>query len=888
MWFRPFAARWIVLLSALALAPSSALAGDDLNLVPWPREVTLAEGELTLGATARIVATDERLLPLARLLADEIERCTGRRLETGGGPAVDGDIELRLLPAAADADTPATSPPREGYTLHIADRATIEANTYAAAAQGTVALLQALRRTADGVSLPKVTIHDGPKLAYCGAMLDVARKPYSIEQLRQCVDVCRFYKIRHLHLHLTDENAWTFPSTAFPQLGSQNFAWAGGEAPRPYPIEELKALVAYAETRGVTLVPEIEFPGHSGQLRGTLPEIFGYRDAEGNAVSLGVVNMVSERADAAIETLIAEACDIFAPSPFIHLGGDESSLGGIEQMPEVTEFVARHNLPDPYSIFNSFLHRMHDMVASRGKRLILWEGAPNGPRPLPKDVIFMPWVGGSPWASELVRDGYDVINAPWGVERPYFDPYLVNGAQLERGEPRLFGATSILWESVADKAVPYLRFTGALRNEPAYNPDSGRGLEDFLPRIRATDARLDQLLYGFTFRAACVLQPDETPSLDVMFVGSMILHLDQPTPRGEVRFTTDGTPVAADSSVFPQSLSLGDTTTIRARLFADTGEPLGAEYVRAFTRLTAVPHAAERAVVTLDPERPGYYGPGPQGLTDGYLAATNDFYASGWVGWQNFGQPVSVTLDLGGVQEVRTVSAHFLRSAGGVFPPQTVSVALSDDGQTFRDVGTVDKAVAEARRGWYVVDLPGEEARYVRLTIAHSADWTFIDEVALDGELPGPTQEHAAQGRAAVLAHPPTAYTSPGVEGLTDGHVSQAANFLSLEWLGFEGQPLAATIDLGRSVPLARVGGRFLQDVRAGIYVPHTIEVFVSDDGVEFRSVGRLERDGDQTPLYVQPLAVELTDVSARFVRFVAHPSGQWLFVDEVLVEAVE
>ena len=885
MSFRLCAVGLMAALCGLGAAGSSMQAADDLPLVPWPREMTLAGGELPLAAAARIIATDERLLPLAELLAHEIELSVGLRLESAQAAAGDGDIELRLVPSPA---AEASKSSIDSYALAIADRATVEGSTYAAVAQGTVTLLQSLRRGETGASLPRMTVRDGPALAYCGAMLDIARKPYSLEQLRQCVDVCRFYKIRYLHLHMTDENAWTFPSRAFPQLGSQNFAWAGGETPRPYPIDELKALVAYGETRGVTFVPEIELPGHSGQLRGTLPEIFGYRDADDNAVALGVVNMVSESADAAIETLIDEVCEIFAPSPFVHLGGDESSLGGVEEMADVKEFVARHNLPYPHAIFNEFEHRLHAMVAARGKRLMLWEGAPNSPRPLPKDVIFMPWVGGSTWAQEMVGEGYDVINAPWGVAQPYHDPYLVNGAQLAPGEPRLFGATSILWESTADRAVPHLRFTGALRNEPTYHPASGRGLADFLPRIRAADAQLDRLLYGFTLRATGALPPSDAPSLDVTFEESLQLELDRPALRGTVRFTTDGADVSPRSPPFPSPLSLTETTTLKARAFDDAGQPLSAEYVREFTRLTALPHAAAGALVTLDPPRPGYFGPGPSGLTDGYLAATNDFSAAGWVGWQNFGQPVTATLDLGEVKEVRNIAAHFLRSAGGVFPPQSVTMALSEDGSDYRDVGAAEKAVAEGRRGWYVVELPGESARFVRLTIAHSADWTFVDEVAVNGDLPSPTLMHAARDRIATLRFPPSSYLSPGIAGLTDGHVSQAANFLSLEWLGFEFQPLEATVDLGESRPLAAVGGRFLQDVRAGIFAPHALEVFVSDDGQQYRSAGTLQRDADQVSLYVQPLRVELPDVSARYVRLVAQPSGQWLFVDEITVEAAE
>ena len=165
--------------------------------------------------------------------------------------------------------------------MSITDRAVVRGADYNGVATGTVTLLQAIDARADEVSLPRLAIADRPALKYRGAMLDIARKPHSIAALRQCVDIARFYKVRYIHLHMSDENAWTFPSTRFPQLGRNNFAWAGGETPKVYTLQELKDLVAYADARAVTLIPEIETPGHSGQLCGTLPEIFGYKTANG-------------------------------------------------------------------------------------------------------------------------------------------------------------------------------------------------------------------------------------------------------------------------------------------------------------------------------------------------------------------------------------------------------------------------------------------------------------------------------------------------------------------------------------------------------------------------------------------------------------------------------
>jgi hexosaminidase len=868
-----------ILIAVIAAQRGSAFEESEVAaLVPYPKELRLEDGRLPLSTAARIVVVDDVLRPHADVLAAELALVAGLRLEVIGGPARAGDIVLKL--SAADEVNP-----HESHVLEVADRAVVVGTTPAAVAQGTATLLQTLHVAGAEAALPRMRVADGPALPYCGAMLDLARKPYSIDTLQQCIEVCRFYKIRFLQLHMTDENAWTFPSTAFPELGSQNFAWAGGEAPRVYTREELTALVAYAEARGVTLVPEIELPGHSGQLRGTLPEVFGYTNAAGETVSLGVINLVSERSLAAVDQIIAEVAEVFAPSPYIHLGCDEVWLGGVEDMPEVQRYATDHRLPYPHAVFNRFVHHLHGCVARHGKRLIVWEGAPLDPDPLPRDTIFMPWVGHSAAATDLVRLGYDVINAPWGVERPYMDVYRVNQAQLDAGEPHLLGATSILWESPADRAVPYLRFTGALRNEPTYHPDSGRGLDDFLPRLQRIDARLDRLLCGVALDVAGTIDPRRHGTLDPMFSGTATVGLAEGLDPAGVRYTLDGSEPTLDSAAWGSPLKLERTTTLRVRRFDDAGEPVAAMLEKRFVRLAPLPHAAIDATISIDPERPGYYGPGPAGLVDGVLAATNDFSAPGWVGWENRGTPVTINLDLGREQELRQVVVHCLRSAGGVGLPQQVELTVSDDGIDYRDAGRTSGEEAAGERGWFVVEPASTSARYLRLTLTHGADWTFVDEIAVNPTLPPPAVNHAARGKAVELAHAPTSYTAPGTAGLTDGYTSDAANFLSLEWLGFEFQPLVATIDLGAVQPVHRVAARFLQEVRGGIYVPHALEVEVSDDGRAFRPAGSLNRQSNQEAQYIATLSVDLGETTARYVRVTARPSGQWLFVDEVLVD---
>jgi hypothetical protein len=503
----------------------------------------------------------------------------------------------------------------------------------------------------------------------------------------------------------------------------------------------------------------------------------------------------------------------------------------------------------------------------------------------PRDVIIMPWVGGAGTAAGLVKKGYAIINPPWGTREAYFDPYLVNGAQLRRGEPLLLGATSLLWERPEEAAVPFLRSTGALRNEPTYNPDARRGHADFLRRLHGTEPLLDRLLHGFTFRAEGTLDPLVTMRPEPAFARSATLSLVTALERGKVRYTLDGSDPTARSTVYTGPIRIERTTTLKARWFEESGNEPACTFARTYSRLPAVTHDVIGARVTIIPERPGYPGPGPKGLTDGFLADGDEAGSAGWVGWERGGQKIRVLLDLDRPTKVRSLGAHFLRAAGGIALPARVEFAVSDDGKAFRTVATVLQKAGGEQRGWYTAAVETLTTQHVRVSPTPGGDWTFLDEVAVNPEPERLALRHAALGKSVTLAFPPSAaYAMPGVQGLTDGHLGRSPDFLNPQWLGIEGKNLEATIDLGQVIAVREVGGHFLQHVGAGIRIPRQMDVLVSEDGKAFRKVATVTHRRDERPAYLKTLTAAPEGVRGRFVRVVAHTNGQWLFADEVFV----
>ena len=301
----------VIALVAVAGVPGVASAAADpadthpeLHLIPWPRKLQVGTGHMRLAADSRIVAGDKQLEPLAGVLSGEIALLTGLKLEVTKGPGRAGDIVLRIDNQIQASEKILVLRGREpvrttdgAHAIAIDQQAVVTGFDYRATAEGSSTILQLLGRDKGGFRLPQLTIKDWPHADYCGVMLDVARQDHPIDAIKKVVQLCRLYKARYLQLHLTDDQGWTFPSTRYPQLGSKNHAAHGGITPRVYRLKELKDLVAYADARGVTLVPEFEMPGHSGAAARALPEIFDAINPESRTAGAYRLHEHVERGD---------------------------------------------------------------------------------------------------------------------------------------------------------------------------------------------------------------------------------------------------------------------------------------------------------------------------------------------------------------------------------------------------------------------------------------------------------------------------------------------------------------------------------------------------------------------------------------------------------------
>lgn len=424
--------------AALVAACHCAVAAEP-RIVPNPASLAREAGELRLDARTAIVADagDEGARRVAASLSDLVVRAHGVNLAVRAKPAR-GAIELRR--------TPDTAAPHESYRLEVRpDGATISAPSTAGLMHGATTFWQLLAREGGQLAAPAVTVADAPRFAWRGVMLDSARHYQSPEFLRRFIDWMAIHKLNVLHWHLTDDQAWRLEIRKYPRL-TQVGAWRvpAGAAPRAdidpatgkprlyggsYSQETVRGLVAYAAARGITIVPEIEMPGHATTALAAYPELAATSAPPTEVPSdWGVypnVYSLEEKTFGFIEDVLDEVMALF-PGRYIHVGGDEVEKGQWHATPRARARLRELGIEDPARAQGYFTQRIARFLQSRGRRLVGWDEVLEPGLPL--SAVVMSWRG-IDGALKAAAGGHDTVLAAHPVL--YFD----NRQGPSRAEP---------------------------------------------------------------------------------------------------------------------------------------------------------------------------------------------------------------------------------------------------------------------------------------------------------------------------------------------------------------------------------------------------------------------------------------------------------------------
>jgi hexosaminidase len=468
-------------------------------VIPSPALCDRADGTFTLRPGARIEANADTAL-VGNYLAELLHTITGVDVSVADDPAHDGDLSLKLEPGH----------PADGYTLDVATAGIrISASEPAGLFSGVQTLRQLLPPTREHESaIPAITITDRPRFAYRGAMLDVARHFFGVDDVKRYIDAIALLKMNVLHLHLTDDQGWRLEINGWPLLtehgGSTQVGGGGGGF---YTQDDYREIVAYAQSRFITVVPEIDLPGHTNAALASYPELTCDGVApelyEGIEVGFSSLCIDNERSYEFVADVLGQLAEL-TPGPWIHIGGDEA-------------------LATPEADYVRFIDRVSGIAAATGKTVIGWHemGRAAG---LPHGTIGEYWNFTTPEgdAAELSRrfvdGGGQLIMAPGDVaylDMKYdessplglvwangptslADAYGWDPADIIPGvdDPGILGVEAPLWtETIATlselERMAFPRI--AALAEIAWSPRGERDFSEFAERLAALGDHLDAL-----------------------------------------------------------------------------------------------------------------------------------------------------------------------------------------------------------------------------------------------------------------------------------------------------------------------------------------------------------------------------------------------------------
>jgi hexosaminidase len=426
----------VPILAALIIActPDSVPA-----IVPRPAHMTVQPGAFALTA-GTVIVTDRALRGLGELLGDYLFPATGLRLAVRtAAPAATPVISIRLDSSFARLG-------EEGYRLDASpSRVAIRAYRAAGAFYGIQTLLQlfppAVFRQAkvEGVAwrIPAIAIEDLPRFAWRGVHLDVARHFMPKEFVKKYIDLAVLHKLNRFHWHLTDDQGWRLEIKRYPRLtqvgawrretligrkDQDSTKWRFDGRPHGgfYTQDDVREIVAYARARFVTIVPEIEMPGHSQAAIAAYPELGNRGDTLPVWTSWGVDQNIFNPDDATIQfaqNVLTEVMGLF-PGPWIHTGGDEAPKAQWKASPLAQARIRELGLKDEEALQGYFTRRMDEFLTSHGRRLIGWDEILEGG--LAPNAVVMSWRGVDGGIA-AAQAGHDVVMAPGS--HTYFDHY---------------------------------------------------------------------------------------------------------------------------------------------------------------------------------------------------------------------------------------------------------------------------------------------------------------------------------------------------------------------------------------------------------------------------------------------------------------------------------
>jgi len=760
--------------------PNKTFTESELALIPQPQKMVLGESSFRFKKSTRLVVESVEQKLIADYFSGFFEKATGWKLDIlVGGNEGSNQVYFKTEPMLNP----------EAYTLEVQkNRIVIKAAQPAGffyAVQTLRQLLPAEIESSPNAKtmewlVPVISISDSPTFKWRGFMLDVSRHFFTKEEVLRMIDNLALHKINTLHLHLVDDQGWRIEIKKYPKL-TEIGAWRVNHEDkhwnsRPkqqigetatyggfYTQNDIREMVAYAQKRFITIIPEIEMPAHVTAALAAYPQ---YACTGGPFTVLPggvwpITDIYCAGKDSTflfLEDILTEVAGLF-PSKYIHIGGDEATKTEWEKCPDCKKRLKVEKLKNVHELQSYFIKRIEKFLHSKGKVLLGWDEILEGG--LPAEATVMSWRGFE-GGIEAANQGHDVVMTPKsfcyidyyqgpaeqeplaiGGYLPLSKVYEFNpipeGLSAEVAKHILGGQANLWTEYIPDlKHAEYMTFprVSAIA-EALWSPKEVRSWISFSQRIQLFMKRYEQMGINYSKSAYKVIakaQFDEESK-------QLAVTLKSELEGIEIHYTTEGSEPGTWSPVYKKPINLDKSTDLKAApmVNGNFAEKTISQSFN-FSKSTAKPVIYK---VTFSEY---YKGSGVFSLVNAVRGSTNH-HDGEWQGWA--GTDMEIVIDLQQAGVISSISVGSLQNAGAyIFFPKKMEFFVSTDGLKFEKVAEtvndVDPLSGDKQLKNFSASFTPITASYVKIISKNlgkcpkghagegKAAWMFIDEVVVE------------------------------------------------------------------------------------------------------------------------------------------------------------
>lgn len=586
------------LIMVLTASPTFAAQGVSHTIIPLPRSVAMKPGNFVLSAKTKLYAADASALENAQLLRLAIENTQGIKIPVLSGKPKVGESNVIVFDNLTMTPS-STTQEQESYRLDISPKMIQLSGSAHGQFYGLQSLLQSMpQQRGKNIRVASMQIQDQPRFAWRGLHLDVGRHMFSLDFIKKLLDQMAVLKLNTFHWHLTEDQGWRIEIKRYPKLTEiggwrkqttkdrsyEPYVGDGEPYGGFYTQEQVKEIVAYAQSKHISVVPEIELPGHSQAALAAYPELACTAGPFDVATNWGVFEDIycpSEQTFTFLENVLSEVIALF-PAPYIHIGGDEAPKTRWKASPLAQAVIQREGLRNEEELQSYFIRRVEKFINSKGKRLIGWDEILEGG--LAPNATVMSWRG-EEGGIAAARQGHDVIMTPtnwcyfdagqgpeaqesWrlGGEISLAKVYSYNPvpAALEKEQQHFIrGVQANVWTEYLRQTekVEYMVFPRILAMaEVGWSAQEQRDFKNFEQRLTAHYPRLSQ--QKIAFRIPRPLGLDEIAVKNSQ--AQMMLHA--PVAGSKLFYTLDGREPTLASARYTKPIKFSADSSVTVKV----------------------------------------------------------------------------------------------------------------------------------------------------------------------------------------------------------------------------------------------------------------------------------------------------------------------------------